>query len=204
MRVVEGEEHLDAALSDHAACVPTLWHEQLVVGTAYLVDAFRKRERPLAFLVSPSIDGDLVERVVLCSGGVVVRGSASRNGVKSLRDLYRLMRKRGASPLFTPDGPTGPARECKAGAVMLAQLAGMPVLPFAAVPRWRSSLSTWDRLQVPMPFTRVDVAFGAPRVVSAQATGDALERERLDLELELERLRGVARGFSRPSAISEA
>lgn len=189
VRVVEGEEHLEAALAEHRACVPTLWHEELVGGTAYLVDAFRRRGRPLAFLVSPSVDGDLVERVVQRAGGVVVRGSASRNGVKSLRDLYRLMRKQGASPFFTPDGPTGPARHSKPGAVLLAQLSGMPVLPLAVVPRRALRLSTWDRLRVPLPFTRVEVAFGPPRSVAPELAGEALEAESDALSAELERLR---------------
>ncbi|MCB9915083.1 MAG: lysophospholipid acyltransferase family protein [Planctomycetes bacterium] len=193
VRVVVGAEHLDAALAAHPACVPTLWHEELVAGCAFLVDAFRRRGRPLAFLVSPSVDGDLVEKVVLRAGGVVVRGSATRNGVKSLRDLYRLMRKQGASPFFTPDGPTGPAREAKAGALMLAQLAGMPLLPLSVRPRRAWRLRTWDRLLVPLPFTRVTVAFGPPRDVPADLAGDALELgATAELTSELEGLRALA------------
>jgi lysophospholipid acyltransferase (LPLAT)-like uncharacterized protein len=189
---VEGDEQLDAALAEHPACIPTLWHEQLVGSTGFLVDAFRRRGRPLAFLVSPSIDGDLVELVVLRARGLVVRGSASRSGVKSLRDLYRLMRKQGASPLFAPDGPTGPPRACKPGAVLLSQLSGMPILPISVVPRRALRLSTWDALQVPLPFTRVEVRIGALQLVPADAAEARLEAERSELEAELERLRLAA------------
>jgi lysophospholipid acyltransferase (LPLAT)-like uncharacterized protein len=189
---VEGSEQLDAALRDHPACIPTVWHEQLVGATGFLVDSFRERERALAFLVSPSVDGDLVERVVLRARGLVVRGSASRSGVKALRDLYRLMRKQGASPLFAPDGPTGPARSCKSGAVLLSQLSGMPILPIAVAARGALRLPTWDSLRVPLPFTRVVVHIGAPRVVPAAAAEERLEVERSGLEEELERLRHAA------------
>ena len=119
VRVVEGEELLEATLHDHPTCVPTFWHEQLIGGAIFLVDTLRLRKRELAFLISPSIDGDLVTAIVERAGGRVVRGSATRSGVKSLRDLYRLMRKHSASPLFTPDGPVGPPRKSKLGAILL-------------------------------------------------------------------------------------
>ena len=189
VRVVEGEELLETTLRGHPTCVPTFWHEQLIGGAIFLVDTLRVRKRELAFLVSPSVDGDLVTSIVERAGGRVVRGSATRSGVKSLRDLYRLMRKHSASPLFTPDGPVGPPRKCKLGAILLAQLSGTPVLPIALVPRQAWRLSTWDRLQVPLPFTRVEVAFGAPVSVPAEATTEELEPLRVALEAELERLR---------------
>lgn len=189
VRVVAGEEHLDAALRDHPTCVPTFWHEQLLAGASFTVDTLRARGREVAFLVSPSLDGDLVTKIVERAGGRVVRGSATRSGVKSLRDLYRLMRKESASPLFTPDGPVGPPREAKLGAILLAQLAGTPVLPLAVVPRRAWRLGTWDRLQVPLPFTRVAVAYGAPLFVSAEAEGEELEVHRGVLEAVLEELR---------------
>ena len=184
-----GERQLDQALEQHSACIPTLWHEQLVGATGFLVDAFQRRGKPLAFLVSPSIDGDLVELIVQKARALVVRGSASRSGVKALRDLYRLMRKQAASPLFAPDGPTGPVRSCKPGAVLLSQLSGKPILPISVVPRRALRLSTWDELQVPLPFTRVEVRIGEPRVVPSDASEELLEQQRAALEAELERLR---------------
>ena len=193
VHVVSGEEHLDAALRDHPTCVPTFWHEQLFAGANFTVDTLRRRGREVAFLISPSLDGDLVTKIVERAGGRVVRGSATRSGVKSLRDLYRLMRKESASPLFTPDGPVGPPRGAKLGAILLAQLAGTPVLPLAVVARRAWRLRTWDRLQVPLPFTRVDVAYGQPLSVAAEAVGEELEACRAQLEAALEELRARVR-----------
>jgi hypothetical protein len=188
VEIVEGKDRLDLVLSEHRSCIPTFWHEQLVSSAIFLIDHFERHDRQLAFLISPSVDGDLVTGIVERAGGRVVRGSATRSGVKSLRDLYRLSRKESASPLFTPDGPQGPARECKLGAILLAQLTGTPIVPLAAVPHRAWRLRTWDRLQIPWPFTLVRVAIGEPLLVDGDTEGAGLDELRGRLQVELDRV----------------
>ena len=69
-----------------------------------------------------------------------------------------------------PDGPQGPLYHFKIGVAVLAQTSGAPILPFglAASRSWR--LKSWDRIIVPRPFSRVAVAWVAPR--PQQATPD--------------------------------
>ena len=80
---------------------------------------------------------------------------------------------------------------------LLAQLSGTPVLPLAVISRRAWRLRTWDRLQLPLPFTRIEVAYGPPLRVEADATGEALEAHRAALDAELERLRVSAGRSSR-------
>lgn len=188
VRVVEGAEHLDAVLASDRPVVVCLWHDELVAAVPILARRFARAGKPLAYMVSPSVDGDLVTRVLEGMGGLVARGSATRSGVKALRDLYRLTAKQGASPVILPDGPQGPPREMKEGAILLAQLSGAPILSIATAVRAPWRLSTWDRLQVPRPFARIAVAVAAPRVVGAGSptaeggAAAALEAERAALQ----------------------
>jgi lysophospholipid acyltransferase (LPLAT)-like uncharacterized protein len=63
---------------------------------------------------------------------------------------------------ITPDGPRGPRREVKPGVVRAAQRERAWILPLhaAAERAWR--IRSWDRLMIPKPGSRVQVAYGAP------------------------------------------
>ena len=88
------------------------------------------------------------------------------------------------------DGPRGPRRVAKTGALLLAKKTGRPVLPFAVTPErfWR--LGSWDRLQIPKPFTLAVVRLAPPLYVPADADDARLEALRGELQGELERLTG--------------
>lgn len=186
---VIGAEHLEAV---DGACIPCFWHARTVLCLRFLL-LQRSRGIRIAWLISPSVDGELATMVAQRWGIHVVRGSATRTGVKAMRDLYRAVRKEGVSPIITPDGPKGPVGVCKPGAPMLAQLAGVPMLPISWDTRWSVRLPTWDRVVVPLPFTRATIAVGAPIAVSRELPADGLERERERLEAALRGLEDAAR-----------
>ena len=163
MRVI-GEEHVDAALALAASPIPCFWHRALLPCLGY-VRALSARGITPCLLISPSVDGELATRIAERMGARVVRGSATRTGVRAIRDLHKALVKERASPVLPADGPQGPPREFKAGAVMLSQLAGAPILPLACAVRGAVALPTWDRLLLPLPFARVTIAVGEPHVV---------------------------------------
>jgi len=68
--------------------------------------------------------------------------------------------KSGRSAAFTVDGPSGPIYEAKPGALLLAAKSGAAILPFSiSLERcWR--LKSWDRIEIPKPFTRAVVVIG--------------------------------------------
>jgi hypothetical protein len=190
---VHGAEHLDTVAAAGGACVPCFWHARTVLCLRFLLTQ-RGRGIRIAWLISPSVDGELATMVAHRWGIHVVRGSATRTGVKAMRDLYRAVRRDGVSPIITPDGPSGPLGVCKPGAVMLAQLAGVPMLPISWTARRTVRLPTWDRVVVPLPFTRATVVVGAPLAVARDLAADGLERERIRLEGVLRSLEQAARG----------
>ncbi len=172
--------------------MPCFWHQHLVLCILRMQQKRSCAER-VAYLVSPSIDGDLFTRVLERRGSTVVRGSSTRSGVRAMRGLYRATAKHGLSPVITPDGPTGPVREAKAGAIVLAQLAKVPVLPISFACKWCWRAPSWDRLIIPFPFTRVAFAVGAPLEIPRSAGEVQLEALRLQLEQTLNELEERAR-----------
>ena len=110
-----------------------------------------------------------------------------------MRKLYRTLTRDRRSPITIPDGPRGPIYKCKPGIVILAQLSGSPFLPLAchAEKAWR--LSSWDRLFVPKPFTRVSIAVGEPVSVPNELSEEELKQAVRRVEETLNELSDSAR-----------
>jgi lysophospholipid acyltransferase (LPLAT)-like uncharacterized protein len=96
--------------------------------------------------------------------------------------------ERGEPAGFTLDGPRGPARVAQPGALWLARTTGNPVLPFHLEASRAWTLGSWDRTQIPKPFSTVALAVGAPLEVAPDASDAQLEQARLDLESALRTL----------------
>ena len=92
---------------------------------------------------------------------------------------------RGRDILIVPDGPRGPRHVAQGGAVMLAKVTGIPMVPVAFAASAKSVLRSWDAFIVPHPFARAAVLFGEPIPVPRDADPDALEAKRRELETAL-------------------
>lgn len=133
------------------------WHESL------LAAAWRFRGLGIAILISRSFDGELIARTVERLGFLAIRGSSSRGGAAGLRGMAEAYAA-GRICAFTADGPKGPRRVAKGGAVQLAALAGAGwVGCFHPEPERAWRLKSWDRFTIPKPFTKV--RFGWPEHV---------------------------------------
>ncbi len=138
--------------------------------------AVRHAGQGAVVLTSRHRDGEIVSRLLERFGYRTARGSSSRGGAAGLRAMIRA--GRAGRPLgFTPDGPRGPARRCKAGVVRAAAETGLPIVPIgiAADCAWR--LRSWDRFLVPRPAAVVGISYGPPMVVPPEtAEGRSLAR----------------------------
>lgn len=190
---VLGEGRLEAALAAHGAVIPVYWHQHQLLPLRYLLDRASSAFKP-AFLVSPSVDGEMPAMLTRRFGGTVVRGSSSATGAQALRDFYEAMTRDGVSPVITPDGPRGPAREFKAGAILLAQLSGKPMLPFAFASRRIFMFPNWDQFILPLPFTPSVLAIGEPQAVPKRLDTTALSGWQERMQGQLVTLYREARG----------
>ena len=143
-----------------------LWHETI------LASVWWHRHRDVHVMISSSRDGELIATIAKFLGYTTVRGSSTRGGKEAAREMVDYIEKR-KSCAITPDGPRGPRRQMKMGAVQIARLAGCSVVPFAfeAEHSWR--LKSWDRFIIPKPFTRAVFVYGEPIKVSGKEGGDA-------------------------------
>jgi len=176
-----GEQNIEPFITSGEVCAPAYWHQHHIIGSA-LVRSWIRRGFKACFLVSGSVDGDVPERIARAWGAEVIRGSANQSGALALRDQQRMM-KDGYSIVTTADGPRGPQHEFKAGTVLMARVAGVPILPIgcAADRAWYLE-KRWDRFMIPKPFARIVIAIGEPVAVPRSVALDDLEPIRLNVQ----------------------
>ena len=163
-----------------------IWHNRLALSLE-LYNRYvgsRHPDRKMAALVSASRDGGLLARVLELFGTHPVRGSSSRRGSQALRELVAAAED-GYDLAITPDGPRGPCYSMRDGVVAAGQLTGLPILPVAyhLSAKWR--LKSWDRFQIPVPFSRCRVTVGEAVWPAADLDDAARESLRADLHARL-------------------
>jgi lysophospholipid acyltransferase (LPLAT)-like uncharacterized protein len=155
-----------------------VWHGRILFSLYFF------RHRDVMPLVSPSEDGEIVVRLTSGLGYKFMRGSGSHSMIRPWAGLIREL-KRGGQVAIIPDGPKGPRRVMKPGALKLAQATGAAVVPFSFSTPRKKFLNSWDRFLLLYPFQRVVVAFGEPRTVPEDLSEGEFERERALLERRL-------------------
>ena len=175
---VEGDALLRRMHAEGRPAILAGWHGRLLLGVVIF-----RRYRPV-IAVSESSDGDRIAATVQRLGWETPRGSSSRGGVRALLALVREVSS-GRIAAHAVDGPKGPAGVIKPGLMLLAKRSAAPILPvyMAARPRFRAR--SWDRMEIPLPFARVEVRIGEPVEVSADLSDEQLESLRRDLEKQI-------------------
>lgn len=176
VRLVDPDnEH--AALEQGHGLIYASWHQRFFPGITFF-----STRKPIAIIVSKSLDGEMIARVVRALGWHPVRGSSSRGGKEALAEIKRLGHS-GFRVGHIVDGPRGPFGVIKPGLIRIAQFTGMPIVPTitSAQHRWVFSQS-WDRFMVPKPFSRVIIRFGAPLFVPEDLDTRAFEAQRRMVE----------------------
>ena len=123
----------------------------------------------MVVMVSQNFDGEYIARIIKKHGYGVARGSSSRSASRVLVEMIRALRK-GREAAVTVDGPRGPRHIAKPGVILLSKATGAAILCFHIVPRRAWILrKSWDRTEIPHPFTRTAIFIAPPLVVSAEA-----------------------------------
>jgi lysophospholipid acyltransferase (LPLAT)-like uncharacterized protein len=184
----DGVEHLESVRAAGHYPIFGFWHGRILFGTLYF------QRRGIVVITSENFDGEWIARIIARFGFGTARGSTSRGALRAMVQLVRDMAV-GKSAAFTLDGPRGPARVAQPGAVWLASKTGNPVVPFHVESSAHWTLGSWDRTQIPKPFSTAAIAIGRPLYVDNNATDSDLEAARLDLEARLAEAESRARSM---------
>ena len=161
--IVNGERW-EASRSSGTPTVILFWHEAL------LPLLWHHRNQNLSTVVSDSPDGQHIADLAQTLGYRSVRGSSSKGATRVLLAAARELRD-GYSVGFSPDGPRGPRRIMKPGALLAGQRAKASILPVHATADRAWRLNSWDKFLIPKPFARVAISYGQPFTVGPGEQG---------------------------------
>lgn len=166
-----------------------VWHNRLVLSIPAYYSYVKRhsRSRGMAAMVSASKDGGFLSAILECFNVEPVRGSTSRRGPQALLELTTWA-ERGFDLALTPDGPRGPRYQVQDGVMSLAQITGLPVIPFSYYLPWKVRAKSWDGFQIPLPFSRCEMRVGKPLRVPREATDEQRAQLRQELENSLRSL----------------
>jgi len=161
----------------------TVWHCHLLF-PLYYVRRYFPQLPPLVVMASPSRDGEFIAEVARRLGFTVCFGSRRKGGVQALKRLADYFRQ-GYSCGLIADGSRGPARVAQKGPLYLARETQAPLVPLAVASRRKITFNSWDRFELPLPFSRMAVLVGDPLYIGPSDRGRLLEDRRRELETRL-------------------
>jgi len=163
-----GLEHLDHPMGGQERMLVVFWHGK------YLPFFTILRGRGACIFASQSPRGEVIAGICRRFGHhcLTIPGHAGEEALHLMREALA-GRKLAA---MVPDGPLGPAHQVKHGVIRLAVELGMSLLPASASARPRVVLTRrWDRMEIPLPFSRVLMIIGAPIVIPRDLGGRSME-----------------------------
>ncbi len=169
-------------------CVALVFHEDVLIAPW----ACRRLGLRPTTLASVSDAGEVASRILERCGFHVLRGGSSRRASRhrplALRSLIRHAR---ATPetlcAVAVDGSHGPRRSLKRGGPAVARATGRPIVLVRMAARPSLRLPTWDRVIVPLPWSRIRLELRGPYEPSGGGpTRAGRERFRAHLEREMQ------------------
>ena len=142
----------------------TLWHENLPL---YFV-AHPKFKRPNIWLSFPMWYMKPVHTMKKIIGiQKIAYGASGHDGKKALNQVLDGLSK-GWSTFLNPDGPKGPVRKMKDGALIMSLKTGTPIIPigFQVAGNWR--INSWDKKRYPPFGSTLKVVYGSPIYVTKE------------------------------------
>jgi lysophospholipid acyltransferase (LPLAT)-like uncharacterized protein len=182
-----GDEIYDSILNSGHRAIFVFWHGRIFPATYYW------RNRGIVVMTSQNLDGEGIAQCIQRLGYGVARGSSSRGGFRALAQLARDIRG-GKDAAFTIDGPRGPRHVAKQGPILLAYKTGAAVFCFHISMKHRIQLNSWDRFQIPLPFTKAVVLKAEPIWVPKTSSEEELRdlHQKMQETLDALTLRGDA------------
>ncbi len=168
--------------------VLAFWH-----GTM-LLPWYLFRRKNFTAIVSKSKDGDILTKLLSMWNYNVQRGSSSKEGKKILKKLIEnaLQNK---SIAITPDGPRGPEKEMKAGAVIIAKKSNIPLILVGIAFKKKKILNSWDKFQIPYLFTKACAVYSEPIVINKNLNYEETDKKIKEIEKELNNLQNQAEQY---------
>lgn len=183
------KEMFSHLINENKNFVAAFWH-----GTMTL-PWFILKNYDMVGLTSKSKDGDLLAKILRYWKYRVIRGSSTKGGDVALGIMIDHAKNK-KSIAITPDGPRGPAKKMKPGAVIIAKKTGIPLVLIGVGYKKKKLLKSWDSFQIPNLFSEVNIVYSDPIYVSKELSYDETSKVIENCEKKLNELQSKAEIFN--------
>ena len=152
----QGAHYYQDALNKGQSVILAIWHGRLLGPFMYLAG------NEFYGLAGTHKDAELISRIGKKIGWRFVRGSSTERGREAYLDMLRKLKSPATLVYITPDGPKGPAKQCKPGVIRAAQATGSVIVPVACHSTKFRGFTNWDTFVVAKAFARTEIIFGPP------------------------------------------
>ena len=157
---IYGAQHIDEGLASGKSIIIASWH-----GTLLTVFMGLANKNYFGMAGNHHPEAEIISRVGKKLGWAVIRGSSTDGGKKAYEQMISSLKKPGTVFAITPDGPQGPAKIPKAGAIRAAQKTGAIIIPAAGQSTKYWSFKNWDTFYLAKPFGKIVQLFGEPIIL---------------------------------------
>ena len=153
---VQGTQHYQDALKGGKTVIVAIWHGRLLGPFMYMAG------NGYYGLAGTHKDAELISQIGKKIGWRFVRGSSTERGREAYQNMLLVLKKPGSLVYMTPDGPKGPVKRSKPGAVRAAQATGAVIVPVACNSTRFRGFTNWDTFVVAKAFARTEIIYGPP------------------------------------------
>lgn len=175
-------ENLESVYINGRRLILAFWHGRIFATSYYF------RKRGIVVLTSQHRDGEYIAKIIQNLGYGVARGSSSKGSHGATKEALRALQQN-KDVGFAIDGPRGPRYKVKPGATYLAWKTGNPVVPFHVSVEKKWILASWDRFEIPKPFSRALLIIGNPIYINSETGRDKIADGEKELQNSLDALR---------------
>jgi len=145
------------------AFIAASWHSTNLLVMAVHAE---KKPHPYRAFVPPGLLGQVMRGSLKAYGmePIALPPDGCGNPVAGLKEMARAL-KDGCSTGIALDGPHGPSRILKPGALWLARLSGRPLVAIGAAARPAVRAPWWDRHLIPLPHAKIALVYGKPVMI---------------------------------------
>lgn len=151
----QGREHMDWLYNTESCFLLCFWHGKYV-------PIFPLLEGYKACVISSQSDrGSIIAEICRNFGyqSAQIPDQASRDSFRLMKEILSQARAGGTAA----DGPLGPYHQVKYSLIQVASALGFDLLPVSVGSSRKIILNKrWDRMELPLPFTKVCMVFGKP------------------------------------------
>ena len=182
------ENEINKHLQTKKNFIVAFWHGKM------LVPWYHFRNKKITALISKSKDGEILSNLLKSFSYEVIRGSSNDGGKDAFEKMIESVKNK-KSIAITVDGPKGPIYKMKAGAVVISHRTMTPLFLLGVGYDKFYQLKSWDKFQIPKPFSKVKLVFSNEFYVAESLSKDEIGVKILDAEKMLNDLQLEAEQF---------